>query len=329
MARADLLMSQNARPLIVIPGDDPPQCQGSPQIDRLEPYGDVRLYETPPADGDETVARAQGATAIINSRSRVKWPADVLRRLPDLRMITVCGIGTDAIDLDECRERGIVVSNIPGKTAPVVAEHAFGMMFAAAKQAAYQTQKMKAGVWHKFDAIFLRDKTVGVIGAGNIGAEMARLCRSIGMDVIAWTFHPSEERGRSLGVRFVELDELLSTADVVTIHLQETPESRHLIGARELGLMKQGSILVNVARGSIVDTEALVEALDSGRLAGAALDVFEEEPLPADHPLLGCEHVVLTPHVADMTPEGIELLNEGVVDNVIAFFEGRPQYVVT
>lgn len=321
-------MSQNARPLIVIPGDDPPQCQGSAQLDRLKPYGDVRLFDTQPANDADAVARVQGATAIINSRSQVKWPADVLRQLPDLKMITVCGIGTDAIDLDECRERGIVVSNIPGKTAPVVAEHAFGLMFAAAKQATYQTEKMKAGVWHKFDAIFLRDKTIGILGAGSIGAEMARLCRAIGMDVVAWTFHPSEERGRSLGVRFVELDELLSVSDVITIHLKETPDTQHLIGAREIGLMKPGSLFVNVARGAIVDTQALVKALNSGHIAGAALDVFEQEPLPADHPLLRCEHVVLTPHVADMTPEGIELLNEGVVDNVIAFFEGRPQNVV-
>lgn len=317
------------RPLIVIPGDDPPQCQGSHHLDRLEPYGEVKLYDTAPATDDEKIARAREATAIINSRGLVKWPADAIRQLPRLKMITVCGIGTDAIDLAECRARGIVVSNIPGKTAPVVAEHAFGLMFAVAKRAAYQTEQVKAGRWRKVDAMFLQGKTIGIIGTGNIGAEMARLCRAIGMKVIAWTFHPSEERARKLGVRFVELDELLRVSDVISLHLQQTAESSHMIGEREFALMKPGAILVNAARGSIVDTAALVNALNSGGLSGAGLDVFDEEPVPPDDPLLKCEHVVLTPHVADMTPEGLELLNEGVVDNVIAFFEGRPQNVVT
>jgi D-3-phosphoglycerate dehydrogenase len=149
------------------------------------------------------------------------------------------------------------------------------------------------------------------------------------MNVIAWTFHPSDERGKKLGVRYVEFDELLSVSNVISLHLQQTAESSHMIGEREFALMKPGAILVNAARGSIVDTAALVDALNSGRLSGAGLDAFEEEPVAPDDPLLKCEHLVLTPHVADMTPEGLELLNEGVVDNVIAFFEDRPQNVVT
>ena len=129
-------------------------------------------------------------------------------------------------------------------------------------------------------------------------------------------------------MRFVALDDLLKRADVVSLHVRLTDQSRGLIGARELALMKPGALLVNTARGAIVDTTALVEALHAGRLGGAALDVFDTEPLPADHPLLACEQVVLTAHNADQTPEGMELLNAGVVDNVIAFLEGRPQNVV-
>jgi phosphoglycerate dehydrogenase-like enzyme len=126
----------------------------------------------------------------------------------------------------------------------------------------------------------------------------------------------------------VPLDELLRTADVVSVHVRLTPESRGLLGPREIGLMKPGAILVNTARGPIVDTDALIAALHAGRLAGAALDVFDAEPLPSGHPLLACEQVILTPHNADQTPEGMDLLNAGVVDNVIAFLEGRPQNVV-
>jgi D-3-phosphoglycerate dehydrogenase len=210
----------------------------------------------------------------------------------------------------------------------VVAEHAFGLMFAAAKRAAFQTAQIKAGQWIGMDNLTLGGKTLGIIGAGPIAAEMARLSRAVGMRVLAWTFHPSPERAVHLGVIFRELDELLHDSDVVSVHLPLTPESRHLIGRRELELMKPGSLLVNTARGAVVDEAALVELLHSGRLAGAALDVFETEPLPPDHPLLSCDQVVLTPHNADQTPEGIELLNSGVVDNVIAFLEGRPQNVV-
>jgi len=314
---------------IVVPGDDPIQIQGSPHLERLKPYGEVILYHTRPATNEEKIARAQDADVMINSRGAVKWPAEVLRELPRLRMITVCGIGTDSIDLAAARERGIVVCNIPGKTAPIVAEHAFGLMFAAAKRAWFQTNELKSGRWTRRDNVYLRGKTLGIIGTGHIGAEMARLARAVGMNVIAWTFNPSSERAAELGVEFVDLDELLRTADVVSLHVKLTDDTRALIGAREFALMKPGALFVNTARGAIVDTAALVDALNSGHLGGAAIDVYDTEPLPPDHPLLACEQVVLTPHNADQTPEGVDLLNAGAVDNVIAFLEGRVQNVVT
>jgi D-3-phosphoglycerate dehydrogenase len=243
-------------------------------------------------------------------------------------MATVCGIGTDSFDLVTARERGIVVCNIPGKTAPIVAEHAFGLMLAAAKRAHFQTAELKAGRWTSMDNVYLHGKTLGVVGTGAIGGVMARLGRAIGMDVVAWTFSPTPARAAELGVRYLPLDELLRTADVVSLHVRLTAESRGLLGPRELGLMKPGAILVNTARGPVVDTDALIAALHTGRLAGAALDVFDTEPLPPGHLLLACQQVVLTPHNADQTPEGMDLLNAGVVDNVIAFLEGRPQNVV-
>jgi phosphoglycerate dehydrogenase-like enzyme len=316
------------RVVIVVPGDFPPQVQGSPHLERLEPYGEVILYTDRPKTVDEQLARARDAVCLMNTRGAVKWPAELLRALPRLKMATVCGIGTDAFDLRVARELGIVVCNVPGKTAPLVAEHALGLMLAVAKRAHFSTAELKAGRWTVRDNVYLRGKTLGVVGTGNIGAATARLGRAIGMEVIAWTFHPTPEREAALGVRFVPLDELLRTADVVSLHIKLTPESTGLIGARELGLMKPGAILVNTGRGAVVDQAALVDALRSGRLGGAGLDVYEREPLPADHPILACEQVVLTPHNADQTPEGTDLLSAGVVDNVIAFLEGRPQNVV-
>lgn len=310
---------------IVIPGDYPPQLQGSPHLERLKKYGEVTLYTDRPATIQEKVRRARDAVCLINSRGAVKWPGEVLRQLPTLKMIAVCGIGTDAIDLEAARELGIVVSNLPGRTAPIVAEHALGLMFAVAKRAWFQTNELKCGRWTMLDNITLRGGTLGLVGAGSIAAEMAKLAAAIGMKVVAWTFRPSSERAAQLGVRFVALDELLAGSDVVSVHLKLTDQSRGLIGARELAMMNPGSILVNTARGPILDTAALVAALREGRLAGAGIDVYDEEPLPPRHPLLGCDQVVLTPHNADQTPEGMDLLNGGAVDNVIAFLEGRPR----
>ena len=170
-------------------------------------------------------------------------------------------------------------------------------------------------------------KTLGVIGTGNIGSRVARLASAIGMKVIAWTFHPSPQRARSLGVDFVGLDELLRQSDAVTIQVRLSDDSRSMLGARELGLRKAGALLVTAGRGELVDTNALIDALNSGHLGGAGLDVFDQEPLPPGHPLLACEQVVLTPHIADQTPEGLERLNEGCISNAIAFLEGHPQNV--
>ena len=313
---------------IVVPGDLPPQIQGSPHLERLKPYGDVVLYTDRPETPEEKIHRAEDADILINSRGIVKWPAEILRQLPKLKLISLCSIGTDMIALDEAKQQGITVCNQPGRTAPVVAEHGFGLMFALAKRAAFLTASMKAGGWPRMDNVYLQGKTLGIVGTGHIGAEMARLGRAIGMDVIAWTYNPSEARAEALGVRFVSFDELLQTSDVVSLHVRLTEESHHLIGARELSLMKQEALLINVARGGVIDTEALIDALNSGHLGGAAIDVYDEEPLPTNHPLLDCEQVILTPHCADMTPEGVELLNEGAVDNIIAFLEGTPQNVV-
>jgi len=322
-------MADRERVVIVVPGDEPPQIQGSPHLDRLKPWGEVQLYTDRPKSLTEQLARVKDAVCLVNTRGAVKWPAEALRALPKLRMATVCGIGTDAFDLVVAQELGIVVCNIPGRTAPIVAEHAFGLMLAVAKRAHFQTASLKAGRWPRLDNVYLHGKTLGLVGTGNIGGAMARLARAIGMDVVAWTFNPSAERAAALNVQFLPLDEVLQTADVVSVHVRLSPQSRGLIGARELRLMKRGAILVNASRGAMVDTAALVDALDSGHLGGAGLDVFDQEPLPPDHPILHCEHVVLTPHNADQTPEGMDVLNEGVVDNVIAFLKGRPQNIVT
>ena len=309
---------------MAIPGDDPPQLQGSPHLDRLRARGEVVLHLDRPADDAEKLRRVQGATCLINSRGAVKWPGHLLRRLPALKMITVCGIGTDAIDCTTAKELGIVVCNIPGLTAPIVAEHALALMLATARRVCFQTTQLRNGIWKTPDNVVLAGKTLGIVGAGPIGIATARLAQAIGMRVQAWTFNPTPQRSQQFGIPFVELDELLQTSDVVSIHVKLTDQTRGLIGAREIALMKSGALLINTARGAVVETADLVRALHAGPLGGAGLDVFDIEPLPADHPLLACEQVVLTPHVADQNPEGMEILNRGAVDNVLAFLDGTP-----
>jgi len=313
----------------VVPGDDPPQIQSSPHLERLAPYGDVVLYTDRPITSAEKVNRAKEADILINSRGMVNWTTPVLRQLSKLQMITTCSIGTDMIDLQVAKELGVVVCNQPGRTAPVVAEHAFGLMFALAKRTAFHTAETKAGRWNRIDNIFLRNKILGIVGTGNTGSEMIKLGQAIGMDVIAWTFHPSQEKADRLGIQYVSFEQLLQTADVISLHVKLTDESRHLIDKQELELMKQGALLINCARGEVVQTDALVEALDAGRLSGAGIDVYDQEPPPSDYPLLTCKQVILTPHCADMTPEGVDLLNQGAVNNIIAYLEGHPENIVS
>ena len=313
----------------MVPGDDPPQIQSSPHLERLAPYGDVVLYTDRPITSAEKVNRAKEADILINSRGMVNWTTPVLRQLSKLQMITTCSIGTDMIDLQVAKELGVVVCNQPGRTAPVVAEHAFGLMFALAKRTAFHTAETKAGRWNRIDNIFLRNKILGIEGTGNTGSEMIKLGQAIGMDVIAWTFHPSQEKADRLGIQYVSFEQLLQTADVISLHVKLTDESRHLIDKQELELMKQGALLINCARGEVVQTDALVEALDAGRLSGAGIDVYDQEPPPSDYPLLTCKQVILTPHCADMTPEGVDLLNQGAVNNIIAYLEGHPENIVS
>ena len=307
---------------ITIPGDDPPQLQASEHLARLRARGEVILHLDRPADDAEKLRRAAGATCLINSRSAVKWPGHLLRQLPDLKMITVVGIGTDSIDTKTAKELGIIVCNIPGLTAPIVAEHALALMLATARRVVFQSSQLRKGIWKTPDNLYLRGRTLGILGIGPIGAAMANLGQAIGMNVQAWTFNPTPDRSRQLGIPFVPLDDLLRTSDVVSIHVKLTDQTRGLIGVPQLALMKPGSILVNTARGAIVDTPALVNALNTGHLGGAGIDVYDIEPIPADHPLLSCEQVVLTPHVADQNPEGFEILNRGAVENVLAFLDG-------
>ena len=314
------------RPIIVIPGDQYPGFLLPSNLVRLQSYGELRIFAPPLRDVNEFVRRTEDATIIVSSTLAI--PPATFGSLKKLKMIALPGIGTDLIPLEEAAKRGIVVANIPNTTSYMVAEHAVALMLGVAKQLAYQTAAMRAGRWEDVGTLLLHGKVLGIIGTGGIGSQVARLGNAFGMDVIAWTAHPSLPRAEALGVNYVELDKLLQDSDVIIICIPLTSTTQHLIGHREFGIVKSGVILVNVSRGKIVDQDALVSALNTGEVGGAGLDVFEEEPVPADSLLLKCKNLVLTPHVGGTTPEAIALTDNGVVENIIAFLEGRPQNVV-
>ena len=313
---------------LVIPGDDPPQITGSPHLDRLKPYGDIVLHTTKPPSSSAKMERVQEADIIINCYGGTPWSKHELQQLPNLKMISLSSVGTDMIDLEHAREMGIVVSNVRGETAPIIAEHMFGLMLGAAKRCTIHTSQIKSGEWEPRDNIYLHGKTLGIIGTGNSGSVMAKLGNAIGMNVIAWTFHPSKDKEHKLNLKYVEFNELLSTSDVISLHLKLTKESRNILASQQFALMKPGAILVNGARAGLIDTNALINALKTNHLSGVALDVYDREPIPPNHELLTFNQVVLTPHIADQTPEGREILNKCVVDNAIAFLNGTPENVV-
>jgi phosphoglycerate dehydrogenase-like enzyme len=312
-----------------VPDDFPPVYRD--HMDALEPLrasGEVQVYGTRAADVDELVARLRDVAAVINVRAYTKFDAALLDRVPELRMISVLGTGTDNIDLDAATARGVVVSNVPGASTVSVAECSIALLFDAAKHVSRMDRAMRAGEWKQILSVELRGRTLGLVGLGAIGQEVARMGRALGMRVVAWSMTRDEQRARDCGAELVELDELLAQSDFVSLHLRASPQTAGMLGREQLQRMKRGSVLVNTARGAIVDTDALVEALRSGPLAAAGLDVYPQEPLPADSPLRELDNVVLLPHTAWVTEEASDRLRRIPVDNILAWLDGSPASVV-
>ena len=313
---------------LVIPDDFPPLYRGHAQIERLKRLGDFVHYETMPADGDELAGRLLGADIVVNVQRFNAFDRALLERLPRLRLISIFGTGTDKVDLTAATELGIVVTNTPAATSISVAELNMGLLLDVARSISLSDHKVREGVWGSQFGMQLRGKTIGLIGLGAIGAEVARIALAFGMKVIGWSFSDDPARASRLGLELVDLDELLRTADVVSLHVRNTPEAAGMIGRREIDLMKPASVLINTARAAIVDQEALLEALTTGRIAGAGLDVHMEEPLPPDNPWVKLDNVVLTPHAGAMTQDAFDREITIGVDNVAAFLEGEPTNVV-
>jgi phosphoglycerate dehydrogenase-like enzyme len=279
------------------------------------------LYTERGAEDEAELARRIGeARVAVNIRAYARFSESVFRACPDLRMISIWGVGTDNIDLAAAARHGVTVCNTPGSNAYAVAEHAIALMLSVARKIPQVDREMRGGAWPREMLTQLYGKTLGVFGTGSIGARVAGLGRGLGMEVLEWSARRDTPAAK---------DEILRRADFVTLHVRLAPETRDFIGRREFELMKPGAILVNTGRGALVERGALLSALTSGKIAGAGLDVFHEEPLKPGDPLLACATAVLSPHNAGQTPE---VRRDGLlraIENVENFLAGKPTNVVT
>jgi phosphoglycerate dehydrogenase-like enzyme len=271
--------------------------------------------------------RLQGFEAVGVMRERTPFPRALIERVPDLKLIVTTGMRNAAIDLAAARERGVLVCGTEG-TQWATVEFAWAAIMALVRHVAIEDRAMREGGWQRTIGIQLRGRTLGVIGLGRIGVEIAKLGQAFGMDVIAWSPNLTAERARACGARLVDKDTLLRTADIVTLHVVLSDRSRGMIGAREIGLMKRDAYLVNTSRGPIVAEAALLAALDARRIAGAALDVYDIEPLPVAHPLRAMPNVLLSPHLGYVADEGYRVFYRGMVEAMRAYFDGQPIRVI-
>ena len=315
-----------ARAKIVIPDDYPTVISGTPALQSLQTHGEVEVYTSRPDTPEELIARIRDAHTVVNIRAYCKFTAEVLKACPALKHLAVWGTGTDNVDLQAASARGVVVTNTPNTATDAVAEQGLALMLALARKVAVLDAQVKRGEWVRGMLTQLCGKTLAILGTGVIGMRMARLGKGIGMEVIAWTYHPDHTKADAAGFRYVPtLADALSQADVVSIHLRYSPDTERIIGAAELSLMKPTALLINTARGQLVDQQALYTALRDHRIGGAGLDVFEQEPMPPDDPLLALDNVVLSPHTAGTTPEALMNGLQLCAANVGAFLAGHVQ----
>jgi phosphoglycerate dehydrogenase-like enzyme len=297
-----------------------------PCMDTLRACGELLVFRRALPSSAEFIAALKDVHILIPIRERTQLTSSVLEALPSLEMISQTGVSTPHLDLAAATRRGIVVCTSPG-AGQSTAELTFALMLAVMRHIPQEHQAMRAGHWQTSQGVGLQGKTLGIIGLGRIGSRVAHMAQAFGMRVLATGFTLTAERALAHGVRMASLEDLLARSDVVSIHLRLSERSYRLLGRRELRLMKSTAYLINTARGPIVDEAALIEALRHRRIAGAGLDVFEQEPIDPGNPLLQLSNVVCTPHLGFVTQETYEQMLGGAVENIINYLEGHPTNV--
>ncbi len=293
--------------------------EGTAGVRRLREVAEVRIFRGP--FGDPSALR--GFDALVTNRERTQFTRALLERLPDLRIIAQTGNHVYHIDMAAAAERGVIIAKAAGGFSRGAGELTIGLTIALMRQIPEANSAVKRGDWHTPMTPVLHAKTLGILGLGQVGRYVAQIAAAFEMRVLAWSPHLTQAVAQAAGAQCRDLDDLLRESDIVSVHLKLAPESRGLLDARRIGLMKPSAYLINTARGPIVDEAALVAALREGRIAGAGLDVFDQEPLPADHPLTKLPNVVLTPHLGWPTDEAYERFADAAADVLLAYHEGR------
>ncbi|WP_018886273.1 phosphoglycerate dehydrogenase [Paenibacillus massiliensis] len=294
-------------------------------IQQLMDASDVTVDKNTGLSEDELVAIIGNYDALL-VRSQTRVTERIMAAGTNLKVIGRAGVGVDNIDLDAATQRGIIVINAPDGNTITTCEHAFAMMMALARHIPQAYAKTVNGTWDRksFLGVELRNKTLGVLGMGRIGSEVAKRAKAFGMNILGYDPFLTEERAEKLGVKLASVDEIVKHADFMTVHTPLTPETRHMISRPQFEVMKKGMRIINCARGGVVDEMALVEAIDEGIVAGAAFDVFESEPPAPDHPFLGHPNIIVTPHLGASTVEAQENVAIDVSEQVLHILRDEP-----
>ncbi len=293
----------------------------------LPGHVDVQVFRDHIEGQDALARRLQPFDIIVGMRERTPFPRGLLERLPNLKLLITTGASNASFDVEAATGLGIVVAGTEG-SSETTGELAWGLIIAVARQIPQEDRATRAGRWQVSVGHGLRGKTLGILGLGRIGSQMAGYAHAFGMPVIAWSQNLTAEQASKCGAALVSKDELFTKADIVTIHLRLSARTRNLVTARELALMKPTAYLVNTSRGPIVNEAALIDALRRKAIAGAALDVFDQEPLPANHPLLSLENAVITPHLGYVTHETYRGMYGNAIEDIQSFLAGKPARVI-
>lgn len=295
---------------------------------RLKDKHEITVFKHHLGGADAVIKALEPFEMIGIMRERTAFPRAVLEKLPKLKLLVTTGLRNASVDVKAATERGVTVCGTPAGNH-ATAELAMGMAIGIARNFHVELQNMREGRWQTTIGGDMRGRTMGLLGLGKLGGEMAKYAQVFGMKTIAWSQNLTAEAAAAKGVERVEKDDLFRRADFVSVHLVLSDRSRGLVGARELGLMKPTAYVINTSRGPIIDADALAAALREGRIAGAALDVYDSEPLRADHPLRREPRALLTPHIGYVTEETYRNFFPAMVEAMEGYLAGKPVRVIT
>ncbi len=295
---------------------------------RLRPRAETTIF-TDNVTGQALVERLQPFDVVMVIRERTKFPRELIEKMPNLKLLITAGMRNLGIDLDACRARGVIVCGTDTGSSPT-AELAFGMLLALSRNIPAEQASLRAGTWQTPRLGFgVKGLTLGIVGLGRLGALMGSYGHAFGMNVIAWSQNLTTDKATAAGARRVEKSELFAQSDFVSLHLILSERSRGIVGASDLAQMKPGGFLINTSRAGLIDEPALIAALKAGKIAGAALDVYEREPLPAEAAILSAPNTLLTPHLGYATRETYEIYFPQAVEDIEAWLAAKPVRVIS